>query len=133
MSKNLFCKKTRLSRLTGWLLCCCLLYGGQVLSQSARIHLQRTSLAKIAASLQQQFPGYNFSFDQPLFEKTMVEKAQAEAGTLSGLLDVLKQQIGLHALSDGKNITLKYVPLQITSRSPRANGIFSGKILADEN
>lgn len=133
MSKNLFCKKTGLSWLTSWLLCCCLLYSGQVLSQSGRINLQRTSLAKIAASLQQQFPGYNFSFDQALFEKTMVEKAQAEAGTLSGLLDVLKQQIGLHALSDGKNITLKYVPLQTTSRPARANGVFSGRILADEN
>lgn len=138
MSKNLFCKRTRhhqvvLSRLTGWLLCCFLLYGGQALSQSARINLQRTSLARVAGSLQQQFPDLNFSFDQVLFEKTMVEKVQAEAGTLNGLLNVLKEQVGLHALVDGKNVTLKYVPLPTPARPPETNGTFSGRILAEED
>jgi outer membrane receptor protein involved in Fe transport len=115
------------------LLCCYLFYGGNALGQKAKINLEKTTLAKVVASLRQQYPDINFSYNQESFEHIKVEHVKAEAGSLKEILSVLKKQIGLDALIDGNNVTFKYTPVTDVKSSPKDPGLITGKIIDEEN
>jgi TonB-dependent receptor len=103
------------------------------MAQSIKLRLQKTTLAKVAASLQQQAPGSNFSYSPEVFEKVNIEQVQADAPSLQVMLDLLKKQIGLHSLVDGNNITLKYIPLKSLPASRQQPGKLTGKIIDEES
>lgn len=141
MTKNVqrkrFKKSSRMIR-AGFrlLLSFCLLYAGDMMAQTIHIDLENTTLAKVAASLQQQSPDINFSYSGEVFEKAGIEKVKAEAPSLKEMLEVLKKQIGLHFLMDGKNVTLKYIPVNDPPAAPlqkKGPGKVAGKIMDEEN
>ena len=85
--------------------------GTKGIAQSIRLDLQGTDLAKVVAALQQQAPTVNFSYSQEALEKVRVDHVQLKAGRLQQALEMLQERYGLHFLMDGKNVTLKYVPV----------------------
>src|ERR1700753_4353763 len=99
-------------RLSVWAVLLLLLCIGQRgWAQSIRLDLHGTDLAKVVAVLQQQAPAINFSYSQEALEKVHVDRVQLKAGKLEDALQILQNKYGLHFLMDGKNVTLKYVPV----------------------
>ncbi len=102
-------------------------------AQSISLDLRGTDLAKVAAALQQQAPAINFSYSQEALEKVHLEHVQLKAGQLQDALTVLQDKYGLHFLMDGKNVTLKYVPIESSLIAVSERAVKIEGIVADEN
>src|ERR1700761_7589892 len=102
-------------------------------AQNIRLDLHKTDLARVVAVLQQQAPTVNFSFSQDELEKIRVDNVVLKASSLQEALDVLQSKYGLHFLMDGKNVTLKYVPVPppASATGPGSRSL-TGRI-ADDN
>lgn len=102
-------------------------------AQSIRLDLHQTDLARVVAVLQQQAPTVNFSFSQDELEKVRLDHVVLKSSSLQEALDVLQSKYGLHFLMDGKNVTLKYVPVPPpASESGPGSRTLTG-MLADDN
>jgi TonB-linked SusC/RagA family outer membrane protein len=110
-----------------------LIIGQRGMAQSIRLDLHETDLAKVVAVLQQQAPAINFSYSQEVLERVRVDHVQFKAGTLQGALEILQVKYGLHYLMDGKNVTLKYVPVEPPVLAPMTGGRKIEGVLTDEN
>lgn len=80
-------------------------------AQAIHLDLRSSNLAKVVAALQAQAPGVNFSYSQEVLEKVQTGELQLNTTRLKEALEVLQTRYGLHYLMDGKNVTLKYLPL----------------------
>jgi hypothetical protein len=107
--------------------------GQQVSAQSIRLDLRETDLAKVVAALQQQAPSVNFSFSQEALEKVSLDRIELKAGRLQDALEILQKKYGLHYLTDGKTVTLKYVPVAPPVTAPMAERRKIEGTVADDN
>ena len=102
-------------------------------AQNIRLDLRQTDLAKVVAVLQQQAPTVNFSFSQEELEKVRLDRVALKASSLQDALQVLQSKYGLHFLMDGKNVTLKYVPVPPPATEPAPGSHKIDGVVADDN
>src|ERR1700744_278837 len=96
----------------GWgLLLLFVFIGHRSHAQNIGLDLHQRDLARVVAVLQQQAPTVNFSFSQDELEKVRLDHVVLRESSLQEALDALQSKYGLHFLMDGKNVTLKYVPV----------------------
>ena len=123
-----------LRHFTGWgLLLLLLCVGHRSQAQNIRLDLHQTDLAKVVVVLQQQAPTVNFSFSQEELEKVHLDRVALKASSLQDALQVLQSRYGLHFLMDGKNVTLKYVPVPSPSTEPAPGSRKIDGLVADDN
>ncbi len=119
---------------TVWgLLLLLLCIGQRSQAQNIRLDLHETDLARVVAVLQQQAPAANFSFSQEELEKVHLDHVQLKAANLQDALNVLQTKFGLHFLMDGKNVTLKYVPVPPPATGPEPGSLKIDGVIADDN
>ncbi len=107
--------------------------GQKSMAQGIRLDLHGTDLAKVVAVLQQQAPAVNFTYSQEALEKVKVDHVQLKTHNLEDALNILQKKYGLHYLMDGKNVTLKYVPLPPAEKAPVGETRPVDGTVADEN
>jgi TonB-linked SusC/RagA family outer membrane protein len=101
-------------------------------AQNIRLDLHETDLARVVAVLQQQAPTVNFSFSQEELEKVHLSHVELKASGLQDALQILQNKYGLHFLMDGKNVTLKYVPVP-PATEPAPGSVKIDGVVADDN